>query len=395
MVKKRTKWAVDRRTLMVLIASLALITWLMLYKLGSLVGGLSAGEINAAVAPVGWHGLYHYPLYLPLRLTRSVDFFLFAHHGQTLTRLPNVLFGILTIISFAWLVRLWHGTRTALFATALFATSAWVLHVSRLASFDVLYLCTIPVLLVSYLKMQRANNKAWVYYGSIMLLGLLLYVPGMIWLVLVSLYWQRQAIRNGWRYFKRWWQRLVYLLAGLIWLPLLINSLRNPDVLRNWLGLPLHFSPPLTILKQFIGVFVHLFIRGPQYPQLWLARAPIMDIFTLVTCLIGLYFYLQHRKAIRSRMLGSFFIVGAVLVALGGPVSLSLLVPILYLVAATGIAYLVREWTKVFPVNPLARGIGLGIIILAIALSCTYNLRSYFIAWPHNSVTPTVFRYHL
>jgi len=395
MAKKRQKKVVSRRSLTLLLIGLAAVVAMMIYKLGSLVGGVSAAEQAAATAPVGWHSIYHQPLDLPLKLVRLAVFSLFNDHDQTLTRLPNVLFGALAIISFGWVVKLWHGARTALFATALFATSAWVLHASRLATFDVMYLWTIPALLLAQAKMQRANNRAWVFYGSMLLWGLLIYIPGVVWLVLVSVWWQRAAIANGWRQFNRWWQRLAYLLAGLVWLPLLGYSLQNLTLLRTWLGLPLHFASALPLLKNFGGVFVHLFIRGPQYPQLWLERAPILDIFTAAMFLIGLYFYVQHWKASRSRVLGTFFVLGAVLVALGGSVGLSLLVPLLYLVAATGIAYLVREWLQTFPLNPLARSVGITIIVAAVALSCLYNLRAYFVAWPHNSVTTTVFRYHL
>ena len=52
---------------------------------------------------------------------------------------------------------------------------------------------------------------------------------------------------------------------------------------------------------------------------------------------------------------------GVVLVGLGGPVGLSILVPLLYVAVATGLAYLLHEWLKVFPNNPLARGFGIGL----------------------------------
>lgn len=393
MKRTRSYLAVNRPYILLAIAAIAILAWLMTYRLGSLVGGLSSGEHLAAVAPVGWHGIYHNALYLPLKLVRSVDFYLFPHHGLTLTRLPNTLFGALSILSFTWLIVLWHGRRTALIAGLLFATSAWVLHVSRLASFDVLYLWALPTLLLMNVGLQKRPDKAYVVYGNILLWGLLLYIPGLIWLLIINCYFQRKAILKGWKHFSSWWQRLLYLLAGAIWLPLLIDNLRQAGTLRLWLGLPAHLAAPLTLLKHFAGVFVHLFIRGPQYPTLWLDKAPLLDIFTLSMCLIGLYFYAQHWQAARSRLLGSFFLVGAVLVALGGPVSLSLLVPLLYIVAATGITYLIREWLQVFPVNPIARGLGIGLVALAVVLACTYNLRAYFVAWPHNQVTRTVFHY--
>ena len=113
-IKKLRDAAQEHRRLLIwLLAALAVVSWLLLYKLGSLVGGLSRGEVTVATTPLGWHGMYQQPLELPLKLVRSAVFFVFPDHGQTLTRLPNVLFGALAIISFGGLVRLWHGRRTA------------------------------------------------------------------------------------------------------------------------------------------------------------------------------------------------------------------------------------------------------------------------------------------
>jgi hypothetical protein len=86
-------------------------------------------------------------------------------------------------------------------------------------------------------------------------------------------------------------------------------------------------------------------------------------------------------------------LIGFVLVGISGPVPLSLLVPLLYMGIATGLAYLLHEWLKIFPNNPLARGVGLGLIIVAVAISCTYNYRAYFIAWPNADATKTTFQY--
>jgi 4-amino-4-deoxy-L-arabinose transferase-like glycosyltransferase len=367
---------------------------LLFYKLGDLVGGLSANESAAVAAPLGWHDLYRDPLYLPLKLLRAVVFTLFPDHGQILSRLPNAIFGGLSVLAFAWLVRLWHGTRPALLAGLMFATGAWVLHVSRLASFDVLYLWALPTLLLAYLQLQKRPGNWLVWYGSLLLTGLMLYIPGMIWLILVNFYLQRRSLAAAWQEHPAAWQRSLYLISGLIWLPPLIINLARSGQLLTWLGLPDHLAGPLALIKQLIGVPVHLFVRGPQYPEVWLGRAPILSIFTLVVCVVGIYFYATHRQSIRSRLLAAFFAVGWLLVGLGGPVGLSLLVPLLYIAAATGIAYLLHDWLKTFPVNPLARSLGLGLISLAVALSCLYNLRAYFVAWPHNKSAQATFQYH-
>lgn len=375
-------------------AALLVLASLLLYKLGSLVGGLSINEVKAANTPVGWHGIFHAPLELPLKLIRSIVFFLASDHGQTLTRLPNAILGAVATISFSCLVWLWHGRRTGIFMTLLFATSAWVLHVSRLASYDVLYLCAIPLLLLSQALMYRNSSNRTVWYSTLALWGLLLYVPGMIWLVLAQIFIQRKILKQAWKTMTGTYNKILTGLISVIWLPLLAIDFARPGHFIQWIGLPANLDAPLTIIKHFFGVFVHLFIRGPQYPDVWLGQAPIFDAFTLLTAILGIYFYFTHSKAWRSKTLGLMAGMGIILVALNGPVTLSLLVPMMYLAAAAGVAFLLHEWLKVFPINPFARSLGIGLIAALVCLSCLYNLRAYFIAWPHNNVTKSTFQYH-
>jgi hypothetical protein len=385
----------ENARLIALIAVVAILLFALLFnRLGSLVGGLSRGEIQSAMAPVGWHGIYHSALYLPLKLVRSVVFWLSPNHGQTLTRLPNALFGGLTIIIFTALIRLWHGWRTAILTSVLFATSAWVLHVSRLASFDVLYLLTIPGLLFANALLTRYPKRKSVWYGSLIYLGFLLYVPGVIWLILTWLYFTRKQVLKSWQQLDKLSHRLVSVLLAAIFLPLLILDLAHSGQIKLWLGLPAHISSAGTLLKSLVAAPVHLFIRGPKYPDIWLSRVPILDVFTLVACVLGIYFYVTHLKASRSKLLLSFAVIGWLLVAATGPVGLSLLVPLLYVAAAAGIAFLLKEWLQVFPFNPVARTTGIVLVSLLVVLASVYNLKAYFVAWPHNAITKATFRYH-
>lgn len=371
----------------------AALAFLMLYRLGTLVPGLSHSEATLVNTPLGWHGIYHHPYFLPLLVLRSAVFYTVSGFGDLLARLPTTFFGIAGIASFAYIIRRWHGARTAAFATAMFATSAWTLHVSRVVSFDVMYLSAIPILICSGLLLEKYSAKWLIFYGTLVIWGMMLYTPGLIWLILMTIFWQKDSIADGWKHFSKFWQRILYVFAGIIWLPLLIVNLLRPHQVVLWLGAPVNFEAPLTILKHFGAVFVHLFVRGPLYPDIWMGKAPILDIFGVVMVVIGIYFYATHPKAFRSRQLLAFFVAGVALVALNGLVGISLLVPMLYMVAATGIAYLLHEWLKVFPLNPFARAVGISLLAVAVFLSCLYNLRSYFIAWPHNNVTKTVFRY--
>jgi hypothetical protein len=381
------------KILLGLIASILLICTLMLYRLGSLTGGLSSNELRAAIQPLGWHGIWADALYLPLKFIRSIVFFTSPDHGQLLSRLPNAFFGGLSILSLGWLLWLWHGTRTALLATLMFATGAWTLHASRLASYDALYLWAVPTLLLMQVLLHRYGQKAIIWYAYLLLNLLILYIPGMIWLIAVQSYMQRKLLVKLWRQVLQPKQRAITALISVVALPLLIKSLLSFDKFITWLGLPESWPAPLQTIKNFINVFINLFISGPKHPELWLGRAPLLDAFALIVCGLGIYFYLKNIRAWRSRLLCAFFIIGVILVTVDGPVGLSVLVPLLYIAMAAGLSFLLHDWLKTFPINPFARGLGIGLVGLAVAVSCIYNLRSYFVVWPNTDSTVNTFRY--
>lgn len=389
----RIRAALMQRSILLGGLGILLVCGLMLYRLGTLTGGLSAGEMRAAQDAVGWHGVYNQPFFLPLLLLRSAVFALDPSHGQLLTRLPNVLIGMAAIGAVAYLVWLWHGLRTMILATALFATAAWTLHSSRLAGFDTVYLAIVPLLLAAQFKLKQGMS-IWKWYVLLVAFGLLLYVPGAIWLLAVTLWTQRSTILRQCKQLRSIPQRIITLSLIAMWLPLLIIHLLRPGQFLVWLGLPAELPQLTVLLKQFAGVFMHLSVRGPAYPDMWLAQVSMLDVFTGACVLLGTYFYWSHRGSSRTKALALYALVGFVLVGLGGPVSLGLLVPIVYLLAATGLAYLLRDWLSRFPHNPVARGFGIGLVCLGVAVSVNYNLRSYFIAWPHNEITQATFRYH-
>jgi uncharacterized membrane protein YoaK (UPF0700 family) len=76
---------------------------------------------------------------------------------------------------------------------------------------------------------------------------------------------------------------------------------------------------------------------------------------------------------------------------LGGSLSLALLLPIIYFVAANGIAAMLVSWFTVFPRNPVARSIGLILITAAVLITCVFHVKRYFVAWPNASETTQAF----
>ena len=385
------KGKLSRRAIAGLLAMAALAA-LYTYRLGSLTHGLSKVEAKVAITPAGWHGLYHQPLFAPITILRSAIFYLFPGYGDGLLRLSNVVFGLIAIIAFYLIIKSWHGARIAILAGLLFATSAFSFHVSRLASNDVMYFVVLPLLFFAYLLPRKyPNSKLPLFFNGLVWISLM-FIPGMVWLVLISIYTQLQSSKRGLSMLNIPWKALfaLFILAPLSLLGYLIY--KNKEVMI-WLGLPNQFGKPIHIAKELAAVPFHLFGRGPQYPEIWLGKAPILDIFCFAMCLMGIYFYFTHSSATRTRQLVAYIVVGVILIGLGGAVSIALLVPLLFLLVATGLTSMRQQWLRVFPVNPIARGFGIGLVVIAVVLSCTYNLRAYFVAWPHNGETHQAFAY--
>ena len=379
------------------VATLALVFLysIMLYKLGSLTAGYSATEYKTATSTLGFNGFFYHIFYLPLEAIRSILFFIFKDHGYTITRLPNVIIGSLTVIIYSWIIYNWHGKRTAFLSFLLFTCSAWTLHVSRLASYDVMYAFTGIALIGLYVMLKKYKTSYSALLLNAFAISMIITIPGMIWLAITTMILTREEIKINWNHINKLWKKLLVIIVWFSSLPLIVYSIFKYGGFIKFVGLPEHFAGVTQTIKNVVGVPVHLFVRGPQMPEIWLAQAAILDILVLIACLVGILFYVTHKEASRSRFLLIISLVSLLLVMLGGAVSISLLIPLLYVYAATGIAYLSREWLVTFPVNPFARTLGVSLISIGVGLSCIYGIRSYFVAWPHNQITTSTFVYKI
>jgi hypothetical protein len=378
------------------VGTLLVITALLVgYRLGSLTGGLSPAELDVASHYKSLSVILSNPLHAPYNLLGWVISQI-PYHSQAMVRLPAALLGIASLIPLAYILRRWYGMRMTLLGMALFMTSAWFLHVSRVGLYEAEYLWAICSLLGLHLLLHAEAERFWVFLTWLIGMLVLLFIPGMVWLVLVNIILQRNDILDAWEEINLLWRKLLILALPLLTIVALAYVFYlHSSLFIPWLGAPDDWSKWLDMLKRFGNAFAYFVLRGPLRPDVWLGRLPILDAFVLAMLVAGGIFYSRHLKAARTRLIITFFLLGAILVALQPTVGFSLLVPIVYLVAVAGIAYLLHEWLGVFPRNPLARGVGIGIISLLVAVSCIYNLRSYFVAWPHNIGTKHTFTQHL
>ncbi len=359
------------------------------FKLGTLVPGFSANELNARAASSTINELVRNPLGMPFK---AIQFSLqyAGQTGPTAMRVAGVILGLVTAGSLYLILNAWYTRRVAMLGTLLFASSSWFLHSARLGTDVILYsLLIVVVACVVWLRRSSASAGP-VIIGAISLAALF-YVPGMIWFIIPLCLWQSRRIAGLLRDQYATFLTLVTLGGIALLAPIGWALFQNPALIKTFFGLPQVLPQPMDVIRGIRDVPIHLFWRSPANPETNLGTLPLVDWFGTVMFFLGLYAYFYKRRLDRTWFLAYVFIAGTVLVALGGPVNISVLLPFVYLMIVGGVALMMQQWLTVFPRNPVARYIGLSLITVAVLLSSFYNLRAYFVAWPSAPETKAVF----
>lgn len=356
---------------------------LLFSQLNSLLPAYSEAEVATANASRSLSTIAEDPINVPYKLT--VFAYTYITDDRLLsTRLASATFATITLALFYLAVRHWHARRTAFLAIILFACSGWFLHTGRFGTPDIML--PLAVLAFAICGYWIASNKRSQlgFLVTCLSAAALLYTPGvLLFLLIIPLLRGRKDFRRIFIYLRPWQQLscLAILLLGVI-APLLFMLSRNYETGITFLGLPTDWLPVLDIARNAGQTLLSLFIYMPAQSETHLGNLPLLDILTSVLVILGTYYYIKVRSLDRSKFLLAFLLLGIILSSLGGPVSAPILLPIVYIIAASGLALLLSQWLTVFPKNPLARGVGITLIAVAVSVSAFYNLRMYFVAWP-------------
>ncbi len=368
-----------------LLAAFGLLLW---WQLGTLTRGYSVHELQALGSSLSLPHIFHHPVNAPYNVL-AYGIGAIGNHSLYLLRITSMVFGLATLSAFYWTVRYWHGLRAAVLGSIAFGCSAWFLHAARLGTPDVTFF--LVFVLTGIGLWLRHQPKALILLAGFVLAVALVYIPGMLWLVLAGVAWQWKTIDG---IFKRrlWTVSLGALIVLAALAPLGLAIYHTPALAKELAGLPLVGWPqPLTALKHLAEVPLAFLWQSPSNPEVWLARLPVLDAFLVAMLGLGGYVYARNFGLRRTLLQVGIVILGAVLVSLGGDVTISVLVPFVYIVIAAGIDFMLSRWWKVFPRNTIAQGVGLGLVSVAVLASCTYSLRHYFVAWPNAPEAKTVF----
>lgn len=362
---------------------------LLFFRLGTLLPGYSASEVQMYHASNGFRYILEHPIDAPFTVATHL-MTLISQHSYLLTRLTAVLFGLVTLLAFWWLLQHWYDRRVAFFGTVLFGSSAWFLHTARFGAPDVLMFLVV-ILIACGVWLKKSSNPIALFL-CFSLSAALLYIPGMVWVVALGVVWQWKTIDRIFRS-HLWLVTLGGLLLASALAPLGLALYRTTEIWKTLVGLPATGWPQIgEMLSNLYQIPMAFFFRYVDAtPETWLGNLAILDIFSIAMLFLGSYVFIRHASLQRVKLVGWAILAGIALVSLGGGVSLSVLVPFIYVLMAAGVGLLFNRWFEVFPRNPIAHVLGLVLVSLAVLTACSYQLRHYFVAWPRNRETSSVY----
>lgn len=339
--------------------------------------------------PEPWFRAVNAPYMVPAYLTgKIIDNPL---HGA---RITSAIFGLLSVALFFLLIKLWFNNRIATVGSLLFLTSSWFLHASHQATPFILMVFSLLALftpLAWFLRTKKHKNLAFVLFA--IALSLSTYVPYIPWVVAITMtvlvIKENKALLklNSW----------VIIFSAVIYFallsPLFISLASHPGQIKELLGL----SSQLPTINQYLANIYHgglmISIKSIPLPEIHLGNLPLLDLFSSAMLFLGLYYYLKRMPKRRSLIILSSLLLLILILALSPNYQLwnVVLLPLIFMCIIAGIVELLNQWFSYFPRNPLARNVGVAIVVIAIGFTCFYHLERYFIAWPNSSDTKSVY----
>lgn len=378
------------RPLLLAIAGLSILLGLLSYRLGTLTPGLAGPEVSHSVSASSISNILDNPLHLHQKLGQLALQKTGNNHAAAM-RLPSIAVAVLVVISMYAMLRFWYTRRVAFLGTLMVGSSSWFLHIARLGTPDINF--TLPfVLAIGGVWIYKRQLNIFASTFLVLVAVTLLYTPGLVWLFLPALVWQRRTVNRMLQRMPAWWQAIFVLLLIIGIAPLLWAFSRDTGLILTWLGLPGEWPQSIGVyLKNLINVPAQLFIRGSGDPLYGIGRLPLLDVFTSVMVVLGIFASFFRLRLDRTKLIMGSGIIGLLLIGLDGPVSISFLLPHVYILAISGVALMLQQWFTVFPRNPVARWTGIIIVTASVLLSSYYHLTHYFIAWPNVPETKTTF----
>lgn len=316
-------------------------------------------------------------------------------------RMAPALLGVVSVIVIFFATKAWFNRRTALITAFFMAVTPWIVIIQR----DGFRASTVPLFLGLFMWFgaKAYQTKKTVYFLlSAIAIGLGFYTYTAFSMIVVALFLgtvYMLIFRRSW--ISQNWKKLLLslLVFGVVMAPLIYTTIKDPggSTARaggtSFLNKSLNDGKPLqTLLSSTAKTLLQYNYVGDSNNRHNLDGQPLLNTFVGIMLIVGLvasfYHFKRPRYAIVIIILASM-LLPALLTAEGLPHALRSIgtaVPILML-AGVGTNYLLYVWYKSFPINHLARVVGVTTICVLLGLTLIQSYRAYFIAWAQSPKT--------
>lgn len=300
-------------------------------------------------------------------------------------RLASILLSAVTAIGFLFLMKTWHKAYAAMASITLFVASSWLIPIERLGTPLIMLPFVTVWLLLAASKLVRHSGRALVWSALFGIAAALsLYTPNGIWvlasIILVVIIHPEVRRSVGAMSGQQIALALFFgipLLAPLAW-----GIYNDPQQARVLAGLGTTFPSISEFATNAKNIFAAIAWKAPELPYLRLANLPVVDIGTIGLFIAGTYRMARDWRSMRSQFTLIVFIALTITCSLStGEQSYAQFIVPFYLVVASGVTVLFREWYKLFPRNPYARSFALLPIALFLCVILAYHYQRYFVAW--------------
>lgn len=331
--------------------------------------------------------------FLPVKLAVITSDKLTVSNPLDIRVLSMFLF-LVSLFCFYKLTASWLGKRVAVIALLLYASSSWSIALVRHDSEFIMLAAFIPILLyVGGLLISTGSTLVRIICSVILVQ--FVFIPGGVWFIaasLVAAFGRSDAQLKLKQLILPFISAVLVLVAyGFLLFKLSLTGL--PQLFRL-LGLQIGELPSSgTIKANVLGLPNELFFSGVNDSTLWLQGTPIIDWLSAIFLIVGLVYLasLKYRSK-RTRYLIFLVVLSLLFISINGFYYISLLLPLVYIVAAIGIKYLKRQWLSIFPNNPLAGYFGIVLIFAAVFMASAYHVERYFIGWPKTEKYQQIFK---
>lgn len=367
-----------------------LLVGILMLRLDLAPSGISHDEMQTAVQSATFHLTYPFEqslVDLPYKLLQKASLSVIGLNEWGILA-PSLFLGFATGVAFLMMVRRWFRMNVALITSFIFVTSAAFLTLARTGTPMIMttFWLSIILLAVTNILHPQGKSKLWAIV-LLFALPLSLYTPLMIYPLLATSIagilhpHVRFVARHTakWKYFAS-----VILIAALL-SPLGVWIFQQPTTILDLAGLPTVLPSSADIIfnlkvvvKSFLNIGGAVVGTIPQ---------PIFGAASLIIITLGFFKTLVDRHSARSYMLLIWSALIIPVIILNSNRLLICLIPA-YLFMAIGVETLIREWYKLFPLNPYARIAGLIPLTILLGGIMVSNSAQYFYGYFYG--TPTV-----